>query len=36
LRQLAERVRRGYDLPKPEFGNRPGFCAHVTPPATVS
>lgn len=36
LRQLAEGVRRGHDLTKPEFGNRPSYCAHVTPPATVS
>ena len=36
LRQSVEGVRRGYDLAKPEFGNRPGCCAQVTPPATMS
>jgi hypothetical protein len=28
LRQLAERVRRGYDLAKPESGDGEGLRAH--------
>src|ERR1039458_1959425 len=36
LRQLAECVRRGYDLAKPKSGDGEGLRAHVTPPATIS
>src|SRR5664280_1380460 len=36
LRQLVERVRRGYHLAKPKLGDRHGCSAHGMPPATIS